>query len=155
MREPLRHLFSNTSVSSSSHLLANRPIGRPIHLIISDLFVLPPIWEGYKNNIMSYLFVPNSLMTFMRYINTSMDKVKSDEVGFNFDRQMHATIPLAKGLICNSFLELDGHVLHELHRQSVPGSRMPILFVAPLMSEDFGQKRHVRISKCLVSYNFV
>jgi hypothetical protein len=169
MREPLLQLLfpapitSFSSNSSSSLLLATRPISRPIDLIISDLFVLPPVWEGYRRNIMTYLFVPNSLMAFMRYINISMDKIESGGLGLNFDRQMHETISLAKGLICNSILELDGQVLNELRRQSLPGSNIPILFVAPLMSEDLDQKRHVRIRirsyertpNCLASYDSV
>ncbi|CAF2989490.1 unnamed protein product [Rotaria sp. Silwood2] len=76
---------------------------------------------------------------------------------------MHETIPLAKGLICNSILELDEQILNELRRQSVPGSNIPILFVAPLMSEDIGQKQQVRIKirsyegtpNCLASYDSV
>jgi hypothetical protein len=152
MREPLLQLLFPkpvTSFSSASAFL----IRHPIDLIISDLFVLPVIREVYERNIMTYIFVPNSLMAFMHYINMSMNKIESDDLGFDFDRQMHAAIPLAKGLICNSILELDEEVLNKLRRQSVPGSNIPILFVAPLMSEDLGQKLHVRSSPVIYLFS--
>lgn len=101
-------------------------------------------------------------MAFIRYINISVEKIESGELGLDFDRRMHNTIRLANGLICNSIYELDKQVLKELRQRSVPGSNSPILFVAPLMSEDLGYKRHVSIKiqsyegetlKCLVSYD--
>lgn len=149
MRESLLKLLfptpttSASSASSPYFIPATRRISRPIDMIITDLFVLPPIWEAYERNIRSYLFMPNSLMTFMRYINTSRDQVENGGLAVDFDRQMHKTIPLAKGLICNSFLELDKEVLNEFRQQPVPGSNISVLFVAPLISKIHAQKQHV------------
>lgn len=151
MHEPLLRLLfpaditSFPATSSSSSSFGTRPITHPIDLIITDLFVLPPIWEAHKRSIKTYLFIPNNLMSFMRYINISMDKIKNGKLESNFDRQINATISLAEGLICNSILELDEPVLNELRQKSLPGSNMPVLFVAPLMSEDLDQKRYVRM----------
>jgi hypothetical protein len=146
MREPLQKLLfpAPTTSFSSPSLPMIRPISRPIDLIITDLFVLPPVWDAHEKNIMTYLFMPNSLMTFTRYINISRAKIENSGLGLDFDRQMHKTIPLVKGLICNSIVELDEQILHELRRQSVPGANISVLFVAPLISENPGQKQHVR-----------
>ena len=82
-------------------------------------------------------------MAYMRYINVSVEKIKSNELGLDFDRLLHKTIALAKGLICNSIRKLDKQSLQELRRLSVPGSKKPILFVAPLMADDLDEKNHV------------
>lgn len=151
MHEPLiRLLFpeatgSFSSTSSSSPLPATRPITRAIDLIITDLFVLPPVWEAHKRNIPTYLFVPNNLMSFIRYINITMEKIKTGKLESNFDQQINQTISLAKGLVCNSIFELDEQVLKELRQKGLPGSSVPVLFVAPLMSDDPDQKRNVRM----------
>lgn len=121
-----------------------RSISRPIDVIITDLFVLPPVWEGYQRNIMTYLFIPGNLMAFIRYINITLDKIKSGKLPVNFDRHINETISFVRGLIFNSILEFDEQILNELRRQSLPGSNMPILFVAPLMPEDLDQKRNVK-----------
>ena len=146
MSEPLQKLlFAASTTSFSSVLSATRLINRPIDLIISDLFVLPPIWKAHEEKIPAYLFMPNSLMTFTRYINKSRETVENGGLGLNFDRQLHKTIPLANGLICNSFLELDKPVLNELRQQTTSGANMSILFLAPLISENLGQKQDVRV----------
>ncbi|UJR11563.1 hypothetical protein I4U23_015743 [Adineta vaga] len=146
MRQPLLQLLSPTSTkptSSSSLPFATGSITRPINLIISDLFILTPVWEGYKRNIITYFFVPNNLKAYMTYISVSVERIKTNEVGLDFDRLLHKTISLSNGLICNSMRELDKQSLKELRQQTVPGSDKPILFVAPLMSEDFHQKQHI------------
>jgi hypothetical protein len=169
MRQPLLQLLfpesikSLSSSSSSSLLYATRRIVRPIDVIISDLFVLPPIWEAYRRNLINYIFVPNNLMAFINYINVSVNKIESGELGLDFDRKMHKTIRITKGLIYNSVLELDQQILKEFRQRSVPGSNTPILFVAPLMSEDLNHKQHVRIQtssyerspNCLMIYDSV
>jgi hypothetical protein len=85
-------------------------------------------------------------MAYMRYINISKEKIDNGELVLNFDRQMHKTIPLAKGLIYNSIFEFDEQAVNELRRQSVHSSNIPVLFVAPLISEGIEhQKQRVRI----------
>ncbi|CAF1659083.1 unnamed protein product, partial [Adineta ricciae] len=139
MRKPLLRVLFSTSSSSVS----TSSISRPINLIISDLFILPPIWEGYKRNIVTYLFVPNNLKAYLAYMDASVERVNSNEAGLDFDRFLHKTISLAKGLICNSMRDLDKKFLKELrHQTTVPGSDKPVHFVAPLMSEDFNQKQN-------------
>lgn len=161
MREPLLKLLfheSKTSFSSTS-LLATSAIERRIDLLISDIFVLPPVWGAYKRQITTYLFVPNNLMAFMRYIQVSMDWIKRGGSELNFDRQMHKAIFLTKGLICNSVFEFDRQSLSDLRTQSIPGSNASILFVAPLILDSHNQKQQVKlkilsykqISTCLVS----
>ena len=165
MHKPLLHLlFSEPSTpasvaSSSFFMSATQPISRTIDLIISDLFIFSPVWEAYKRNITAYFFVPNNLMVFVRYINLAKTKIDNGELGLDFDRKLYQTIPRAKGLICNSVLELDQEALQQFHRQSKSGLNVSILFVAPLMPRDVGQKQHVRIEsrayeqilKCLTS----
>ena len=142
MRKPLlRVLFSTSSPAASTN-----SISRPINLIISDLFILPPIWEGHKRNIVTYLFVPNNLKAYLAYMDASVERVNSNEAGLDCDRLLHKTISLTKGLICNSMRDLDKKLLKELRRQTaVPGSDKPVHFVAPLISEDFNQKQNVSL----------
>ncbi|CAF1560601.1 unnamed protein product, partial [Adineta steineri] len=142
------HARSSSSTSSPSVSFATGLIQHPIDLIISDLFILPPVWEGQKRNIMTYLFVPNNLLAYLGYISASVAKIKSGELGLDFDRLLHKTISVAKGLICNSIRELDKQSLNDLRQQTVPGSNRPIFFVAPLMSDVLNQQQHVNPQCC-------
>ncbi|CAF4124270.1 unnamed protein product, partial [Adineta steineri] len=149
MHKPLRkllfptHARSSSATSSPTVSFATSLIQHPIDLIISDLFILPPVWEGQKRNIMAYLFVPNNLLAYLGYISASVAKIKSGELGLDFDRLLHKTISVAKGLICNSIRELDKQSLNDLRQQTVPGSNRPIFFVAPLMSDVLNQQQHI------------
>ncbi|UJR12200.1 hypothetical protein I4U23_016377 [Adineta vaga] len=124
MYEPLlRLLFPKTTTMS----LATHSITRSIDLIITDLFVMLPVWEGFKRNIPTYLFIPNTLSSFIRYINIIMNKIKNGKLESNFDRRITDTISLTKGLICNSIFELDEKYLKELRRQSLFGSNSDLI----------------------------
>lgn len=131
MREPLLRLLLP---------LLSKPVRR-VDLIISDLFILPPVWEGHKHGVPTYLFVPNNLMAYMRYINISVEKINNGELGLDFDKMLHKTIGLAKGLICNSMRKFDKSSLQELRGLAVPGSNKPILFVAPLMTDELAEQK--------------
>lgn len=160
MHEPLLQLLfappitTSSADSTSSLLFSTRSIRHPIDMIISDLFVFTPVLEAFKRNIASYLFLPSSLMAFTRYINMSTERIKGNELGLDFDRQMHKTIPLTKGLICNSAVELDKQALDELRQQLGPIAKTPILFVTPLMSEEIVQKQQQVRSNFLSPYSY-
>nr|ACD54606.1 UDP-glucosyl transferase-like protein [Adineta vaga] len=132
MHEPLLQLLFPVSTTSPS----SRLIRHPIDLIISDLFIVSPVFEGSKRGIMTYFFVPNNLRAHMNYINLSLKKIQNDESGIDFDRSLHKAMSFVKGLVCNSIRELDRQSLQDLRQQTVPGSDKPIFFIAPLMPED-------------------
>lgn len=152
MHEPLLRLLFPTA--NRSPVPATRAIARPIDLIITDLFILPPVWEAHKRNILTYLFIPNNLMSFMRYINITMEKIKAGKLESNFNQQINETISLARGLICNSVFELDEQILNELRRKALPGSSLPVSFVAPLMSNNPDHKQNVRLKPELLQAHY-
>jgi len=114
-------------------------------MIITDLFVLPPVWESHKRNISNYIFIPNSLLSFIRYINITLDKINNGQLVSDFDSYINQTVSLANGLIFNSIFELDQRILEVFRQQtSLPGSQMPILFVAPLISDSVNQHAFIK-----------
>ncbi|CAF1490286.1 unnamed protein product [Adineta ricciae] len=138
MHEPLLTLLFPEKTTT---ILATHSITRPIDLIITDLSVLTPVWESYTRNIPIYIFVPNSLLFFMHTIDIAIHNTKSGKVNPNFDHQIDFLVLLTKGIICNSVFELDDIILDKLRRKSQPAANIPVLFVAPLISDDFAETR--------------
>ncbi|CAF1613062.1 unnamed protein product, partial [Adineta ricciae] len=139
MHLPLIELLFSTSLTTSRPV-ATRSIRRPIDVIVSDmfitdLFVLPPVSEALRKGLIAYFFLPNSLVAFVDLADTFIKKVKSGEVGSNYENLMYQTIAPIKGIICNSILEFDKEVLRTLRQRSLPGSNTSILFVAPIISK--------------------
>ena len=143
MHEPLLKLLFPEKITTIS---TTHSITRPINLIITYLSILSPFWESSIRNIPIYIFVPISLLFFIHTVDIAIHNTKSGKVNPSFGHQIDFLVLLTKGIICNSIFELDEIILDKLRRKSQLGSNIPVLFVAPLISDNFAETRQVKMS---------
>ncbi|CAF0856351.1 unnamed protein product [Adineta steineri] len=141
MRVPVRQLLSSAFVTSPSiPLLATRPIDRPIHLFVADVFIHMLIRDAQERDIMSHIFFPNNFSMVSVILGTSTEKL-SRSLPPDFASEFVKTCSTANGIICHSINKLEEQAVNDLRQQLLPCSNIPVRFVAPLMSEQFDNKQ--------------
>ena len=134
MNESLTELLSTISDTSSSSLLFTRPITRPVHMIISDIFNPVPLRIAHERQIRTQIFMPCNFENLSRYIKIFLGELVVP-MSQLFVANFLEAFNFADGIICNSIAQLENHAVDRYRQQSVIRSDLPVRFVAPLFPE--------------------
>ncbi|CAF1300067.1 unnamed protein product [Adineta ricciae] len=135
MNVSLTELLSTISVtSSSSSLLFTRPITRPVHMIISDIFNPVPLRIAHERHIRTQIFMPCNFENLSRYIKIFLGELVAP-MSQLFVANFLEAFTFADGIICNSIAQLEKHAVDRYRQQSAIRSDLPVRFVAPLFPE--------------------
>ncbi|CAF1538270.1 unnamed protein product, partial [Adineta steineri] len=136
MCEPFTQLFSTISSipSPSSPLLFTRPVNRPVHMVISDIFNPLPIRIAHQRLIHTQVFMPCNFENLSRYIKISTGELVVP-MSQQFVQNFLEAFTFADGIICNSIAQLEEHALDRYRQQLVIRSNLLVRFVGPLFSE--------------------
>ncbi|CAF1377673.1 unnamed protein product [Adineta ricciae] len=135
MYEPIQQvLFSQPIKSTSISLLSTKSIDQPIDMIIADIFVYSFVRNAKERGITTQMFCPTSfavIPALMRVVTNGTPKSEWPDL----TPSLIEAYSFADGVICNSIEEFEQQAIEDVRQQATLYSKVPVRFVAPLMSE--------------------